>query len=695
MRSIGGFNSEAVQGSFASGQPIQASALNKLATAADAARTMMSNDVTFFANTDGVSYGLPQQIVDEIEGVVGKYEQFEIVVQPYTVGEDTENFSIIRVVKGEVLWRPKLLPTVPPSPAPVCNKQFKITEWFDLPAFPVIDDDNSLFIGDGGIRVLKIGGLDIEIYVFKQSNASTDTDPIIVATSGYTPACPVIAPAGLPELPTDAVWEVVKIGSLHYTSPDPEANPPIPGGWTVTQNYIGSISLPSSNNDGGSGPSPSDFYKNQFQAVVTSVTVNPPEGGDPVTQTRLQFVKGTVLWNDNKCQDQTYISTIDARSPVTITNGTDLNSPYMNQGGWVVLGTGTYEAYLFNVKREAEGGSVYEQFMYVCQEGHYTESCPVVLPEEIRPDYLGIDYEAECIRVAYNITLSSVAQDCVGTLAFKPFKVKPVRKDFEIYVEQKVNIVGEVEVIENVMYINNGTVIYLEGECVEGTLLSGIPEHGPGISVRDDGGILVGEENLVEVDLYRIKYIPTSGPVTYRNVLWAWGEPIPVGCPVELPPQLLPETGTYEAQRLHIGFAGGPYVIDGKPYGTNFLFGPVSWPTKPGNDHPFKVSSVNETTYTVKAGAVNNAIPTNMTSTVEVTGSGYVWLVVPYSGSSFNPSSLVIAAGPSVPTDTDSQGYISLAFVNAGTVSQFVTGSLWASRIKVGELTAQYYYSRI
>jgi len=66
MRSINGFNSDALQGSFAQGQPITASALNKLATAADAARTMMSNDVTFFANTDGVSYGLPQQTVEAI-----------------------------------------------------------------------------------------------------------------------------------------------------------------------------------------------------------------------------------------------------------------------------------------------------------------------------------------------------------------------------------------------------------------------------------------------------------------------------------------------------------------------------------------------------------------------------------------------------------------------------------------------------
>lgn len=80
MRSIGGFNSDAIQGSFAAGQPVSASALNKLATAADAARTMMSNDVTFFSNTDGVSYGLPQQVVETTEGGAATtfYQQYQL-----------------------------------------------------------------------------------------------------------------------------------------------------------------------------------------------------------------------------------------------------------------------------------------------------------------------------------------------------------------------------------------------------------------------------------------------------------------------------------------------------------------------------------------------------------------------------------------------------------------------------------------
>lgn len=62
MRSLSGFNSSAVQGSFAKGQPIMASELNKLAAAASGAQTMMSNDITFFAGTNGTCYGLPQDV---------------------------------------------------------------------------------------------------------------------------------------------------------------------------------------------------------------------------------------------------------------------------------------------------------------------------------------------------------------------------------------------------------------------------------------------------------------------------------------------------------------------------------------------------------------------------------------------------------------------------------------------------------
>lgn len=62
MRSLSGFNSSAVQGSFAKGQPIMATDLNKLAASASGAQTMMSNDITYFGGTTGTCYGLPQEV---------------------------------------------------------------------------------------------------------------------------------------------------------------------------------------------------------------------------------------------------------------------------------------------------------------------------------------------------------------------------------------------------------------------------------------------------------------------------------------------------------------------------------------------------------------------------------------------------------------------------------------------------------
>lgn len=64
MRSISGFNSGSLDGSFAAGQPVSANALNQLAGAADKSRPMMSNDIQFMSGMGGVSFGLGQGTVD-------------------------------------------------------------------------------------------------------------------------------------------------------------------------------------------------------------------------------------------------------------------------------------------------------------------------------------------------------------------------------------------------------------------------------------------------------------------------------------------------------------------------------------------------------------------------------------------------------------------------------------------------------
>lgn len=60
----------------------------------------------------------------------------------------------------------------------------------------------------------------------------------------------------------------------------------------------------------------------------------------------------------------------------------------------------------------------------------------------------------------------------------------------------------------------------------------------------------------------------------------------------------------------------------------------------------------------------------------------------------------IYSTGLTVPPDTDDYAYLQIAkIVQLGTgsyrVDQYVTGSLWADRIKLGVLTAKYYYARI
>lgn len=155
-------------------------------------------------------------------------------------------------------------------------------------------------------------------------------------------------------------------------------------------------------------------------------------------------------------------------------------------------------------------------------------------------------------------------------------------------------------------------------------------------------------------------------------------------------------------------------------------------------DHPFKVraefgGSATDLRVYVTAGTVNNIVPS-------VFGGGSEPLLTdipqPYSvipGGSFTAYRIYIRMGlnsttnvfptsdrdstarypqvwyepesedpPTDPSDTDIYAYIKIGriVVNNSTttvtaIQQFVTGSLWVSRIKVGSLTARYFYSRI
>jgi len=206
-----GFSNNA-SGGMSPGDELYAKTFNKLATSADKAQVGPSDGVLFTANNGGIGMFIPQQF-QEPQSVL--LQQFQIVVDPYIVaGEDT-GLSIIRVVKGEVVWSPKLLQLPPPAPEVIsCTTQMTIENWFALPTFPIIDDEKAIFIGDGGIRVPKVAGVPIGIFIFKATNLPVDVDPIIIAAPDFAPSCPAVFP-GVPPV-AGAFWDVVKIGSVVY-----------------------------------------------------------------------------------------------------------------------------------------------------------------------------------------------------------------------------------------------------------------------------------------------------------------------------------------------------------------------------------------------------------------------------------------------------------------------------------------------
>lgn len=71
------------------------------------------------------------------------------------------------------------------------------------------------------------------------------------------------------------------------------------------------------------------------------------------------------------------------------------------------------------------------------------------------------------------------------------------------------------------------------------------------------------------------------------------------------------------------------------------------------------------------------------------------------SGGTSDPYPRVYTSGSDpANTDTDDFGYLALAKITevgggVYTIDQYVTGSLWADRIKLGSATAKYYYARI
>ena len=115
----------------------------------------------------------------------------------------------------------------------------------------------------------------------------------------------------------------------------------------------------------------------------------------------------------------------------------------------------------------------------------------------------------------------------------------------------------------------------------------------------------------------------------------------------------------------------------------------------PDDCFPFKLKLVSGTTYSVCPGTVNNKTPSNMGSTFSISGTTKLWLRCTHSPSTDFPDSIIIQTGSTLPADTDTYAYVLVGEASGSGVAQYITGSLWGDRIKLGSSVAKYYFARI
>jgi hypothetical protein len=120
------------------------------------------------------------------------------------------------------------------------------------------------------------------------------------------------------------------------------------------------------------------------------------------------------------------------------------------------------------------------------------------------------------------------------------------------------------------------------------------------------------------------------------------------------------------------------------------------------NIHPFKLrknmttSDPDTTVWEVTAGTLNNIVPSNVTDTFYLVDGESVWIKCDTDSTTHEyPSAVSIGHGVVMPDDDDDSGYLRIAKRVGSDIQQYVTGSLWSDRIKLGTATAKYFYARI
>ena len=460
----------------------------------------------------------------------------------------------------------------------------------------------------------------------------------------------------------------------------------------------------------GIGP---EGYLNQFHCALSK---DEAEGGGFVWT--LQVIAGTLIYGDEHQAAQESIVAVSPESPVTIVDGEDPESPYMNNGGYCVIDD-VYDYGVYILQVQSNDQEKFLNYLYVASTAHYNypETGFVVYGGAGQEPY-GInvpftDWTMQVIKIA-NITYDvettdySLEQVLIGSQTL-PAIQPPIQFKVDV-----INREQDITAAPNwTLRVARGTVMYSPeppSTCIGVEWINNIDSNcGPYTGAYADsrwtnnGGGIEGLDNSIDYDVYLFK-ITQDGVSDY--VLWAGDNADYTNeCPVVLPTNITP-SGDYVAQAIHIANVTQPTTADVWVV-EQVVQGTITFPAyAPDVCTPFKVrkksSADGSTDYEICEGMVNNIIPSNIADPVTV-GDGeevFIWVaigVLDGTPPTFpDPDNVTIDSGADIPDDTDEMGYIGIAHIQTdGTVSQLISGSVWASRIKIGDDTAIYYYAGV
>jgi hypothetical protein len=452
-----------------------------------------------------------------------------------------------------------------------------------------------------------------------------------------------------------------------------------------------------------------DYY-NQFKCVVNEEEA---EGGG--TLWTLQIVSGSIIYGDEHQATQEAKTSVDEGSPVPIHDGGDPNSGFTNNGGYCTLDEGKdYGVYLFLI--HSNDRKKFISYLYVADTTKYNwpatdfvATQPLDIPDALSAPFTAYTFQVlEIAFITWNPDdeVFELNQELIGSQTFPnvfppdPFQIDVINTEKDIEADpvwiMRIAKGSVLSAPDNVgECIGHDFIIEIDPRCNPEAPVGFYPDSpfmnlGSGYPVTNDTDYSVWLFNVVT---------STDGVNLSENIFWVGpSSDYTDVCPVVLPANVTP-TGDYVAQSIHIGDISQPtsadvWVVE------QIVQGNITVPSSiPDVCVPFKVrkySTVGDVVnFEVCEGTVNNVIPDNIDDTFEIPAGESIWLKIGHVDGEVFPDSLTIEFGMSVPPDDDDFGYVKLARWTGTVINQYVTGSLSADRIKLGDNTATYYYSRI